>query len=157
MPRKCTICSHTSHNEIDTSLLSSDSFRTIADRFGIAETSLKRHASNHLPAILTKAEEAKEVTRADSLLEELKRLKARTYSIMDSAEKAENLGIALTAVREIRNSIELLLKVAGELQDVNTTVIVNNPQWIEIRTTILTVLENHPDAHRAMVEALSDS
>ena len=154
MPRKCTICSHRELLDVNKALLSSDSFRTIADLYGLSETSLKRHAANHLPATLTKAKVIEEVTKADTLLEEIQTLKARTYSVMEKAEQAENLSVALAAIREIRGSIELLLKVAGELKDVNTTIIVNNPQWVELRTTILQVLEIYPEAHKALMEAL---
>jgi hypothetical protein len=156
MPRKCTICCHPEHNEIDIVLISSDSYRTIADRFGVSVTSLKRHAVNHLPPTLTKSAESKEITKAEKLLEEVKQIKARTYAILNDAGKEKKYMAALAAIRELRNIIELLFKAAYEIREERSNLIVNSPEWIKLRTAILTVLEKYPDAYRAMVKAVRD-
>jgi hypothetical protein len=45
--RKCTICEHPERGSIENARFSGESYRTVADRFGLAETSLKRHMADH--------------------------------------------------------------------------------------------------------------
>ena len=46
--------------------------------------------------------------------------------------------------------------MAGELQgNVGVTVnVLNAPQWIELRSVIVTALEDHPEARQAVVQSL---
>jgi hypothetical protein len=89
--------------------------RRIAADSGVTESALRRHAAKHLPASLVKAQEAREVASADTLLEQCRDLQARTLTIMDRAEKSHDLKTALQAIREARGLLELLGKLTGEL------------------------------------------
>lgn len=48
MARQCTVCSHPQRHAIETDRQNGLSYRTIADRYGLAETSIKRHCASHL-------------------------------------------------------------------------------------------------------------
>jgi hypothetical protein len=49
MPRTCTVCTHLQRAAVDTALgRGEDAFRTIADRFGLSATALKRHKAGVL-------------------------------------------------------------------------------------------------------------
>jgi len=74
--RPCTVCQHPKRDEIDKRLASNANFAGISrdyegisrDFAGISEDALKRHKERHLPGALAKAENIKEVVKADTLL-----------------------------------------------------------------------------------------
>jgi hypothetical protein len=74
MARVCTICKHPKREEIEAAIIDRASFRDIAERFGTSKTAVFRHSGEHLPAALTAAKKAEEVTRADTLLDRIEGL-----------------------------------------------------------------------------------
>lgn len=108
MPRTCTICNHPKREPIERSLLSGNPLRTIAERWSVSKTSLLRHKTDHLSASLVKSQEAKEVLRADNLLDQVRALQTRTENLFGEAEniltlalKSKDLRTALAAIREL--------------------------------------------------------
>ncbi len=87
MPRTCTICTHPERTTIDDALVARAPYRNIAERFATSIGSLVRHKMDHLPAHLAKAEEAKEIARADSLTAELKRIMARINLLFEACDR----------------------------------------------------------------------
>ena len=87
--------------------------RTIAGRRGLSAASLHRHKETHLPKAL--AQEAEEIVRAGSLLEETKVLIEHGHRILAETRAAGNHRTALNAMREIRGCLGLLGKVTGEI------------------------------------------
>ncbi len=47
---------------------------------------------------------------------------------------------ALAAIREARETVELLAKMAGELRDGTTVNVLVNPQWLSIQAVLLEAL-----------------
>jgi transposase-like protein len=68
MPRRCTVCDHPERHCIDEALVTGAPYRSVARRFGLSESSVYRHKTEHLPAHLLKAKEVDEVAQADDLL-----------------------------------------------------------------------------------------
>jgi len=131
--------------------------RALATKCDVSEATIRRHKANHLPALLAKAEEAKEVARADDLLSQVQNLQARTLAILQTAEAQDDLRTALAAIREARGNLELLGKLAGQLhdQEVKVAVLVQSPDWLALRAAILLALDPYPDARLAVAGALS--
>jgi hypothetical protein len=154
MPRKCSICEHEKVEEINKALLEGVSLRDLAGRYSVSKTALHRHKESHLPAELTKAREAQEVTKADSLLDQVIELRDKALSILDKAEQAGDLRTALQGVREAKGCLELLARLQGELQEQTTVNVLINPQWLSLRTVILEALEPYPEARLRLAEAL---
>lgn len=154
MPRKCTICQHPQRAAIDAALVAGGVFRTIAHGFACSEDALKRHKADHLPALLTHAQQAADVAKADSLLAQVRDLQKRALDILDQAEGAGDLRAATSAIREARGCIELLAKLMGELDERATVNIVLAPEWVHLRGRILLALEPYPEARLAIVGAL---
>ncbi len=136
--------------------------------------SLIRHKKNHISAVLSRSEEAKQNTaiaiaeivqekeareagQADSLLTQLKELMTKTEGIFKKADEVNDLRAALQAIREGRGNLELLGKLIGELQDGVTVNLYNHPVWIDLRAVILTALEPYPEAKGALIDALARS
>jgi hypothetical protein len=94
------------------------------------------------------------VAKADDLLEQLQALRNKAMALLLKAEAAGDYRTALAGIRESRACIETLLEVEGELDRRPQVTIVTNPQWIEIRSVILTALQTHPEARSAIVRAL---
>ena len=154
MPRKCTVCFHSSRDAIDQALIRRDTFRHIAARFEVSTGALVRHADDHLPATLLQAHKAADVAHADNILGEVLDLRDHALEILDKAEKVDDLRAACSAIREARGCLELLGKLAGQLQDGPTINVFMSPEWLTIQTAILQALEPHPDARQAVVAAL---
>ena len=113
---KCSICNHPQRSEIDKALVTrSMSYRNIAERFGVSVGALSRHKANHLPRLVEAAkasEEAQAVTSGAALIDELDRLLKKALAILEAAEKAGELKVALQAVREARETIKACADLA---------------------------------------------
>ena len=115
---------------------------------------MRRHKGKHLPAKLVMAQAAEEVAEADTLLDQVKDLQGRAYTILDKAEEAGELKTALSAIREARGNLELLAKLLGELDERPVVNLNVSSEWLELRAVIVTALAPHPEAMSAVVRAL---
>lgn len=153
MARKCTVCEHIKVRDIDSLIIKGMGLRKIAERYSLSTTSIHRH-KKHLNGTLIKAQEAREISHADNLINQVKDLQAKALLILDKAEEVEDYRACTSAINEARKCLELLGKLAGELQDRQTVNLVISPQWIELRTTIVSALESYPEAKTSVLRAL---
>ncbi len=154
MPRRCSVCDHPDRHGIDETLVTGAPYRSVAKRFELSESSVYRHKTEHLPAQLLKAREVEEVAQADDLLEQVRNLQSHAIGILERAEKAGDLRIALAAISQARGNLELLGKLAGELDERPVVNLNVSPEWLELRAVIVGALEPHPVAHGAVLRAL---
>ena len=155
--RPCLVCTHKQRSAIDKAILEGETLPYLAQRFTVSRRSLFNHKQKHIPATLLKAKEIKEVAMADTLLGRIQALEAKAMELLEKAERAGKVKVALSGVREARGCLELLAKLTGELQEGPTVnVLVASPEWISTRTVILQTLEPYPEARTALLEALSD-
>jgi transposase-like protein len=157
MPRRCTVCDHNERRNIDETLVTGASYRSVAKRFELSESAVYRHKTEHLPAHLLKAKEVEEVAQADDLLEQVRGLQDRALDILERAEKAGDLRTALVAISQARKNLELLGKLAGELDERPVVNLNFSPEWLELRAVIVGALEPHPAAHSAVLRALEST
>jgi len=113
-----------------------------------------RHNTEHLPTHLLKAREVREVAHADDLLEQVRDLQTHALDILERAEKGRDLRTALTAISQARGNLELLGKLAGQLDERPVVNLNVSTEWLELRAVIVGALEPHPAAHRAVLRAL---
>jgi hypothetical protein len=157
MPRRCTVCYHPERHSVDEALVSGTPYRSVAKRFGVSESAVYRHKTEHLPAHLLKAREVEEVAKADDLLEQVGHLQAHALDILERAEKAGDLRTALAAISQARGNLELLGKLAGELDERPVVNLNVSPEWLDLRAVIVGALEPHPAAHGAVLRALESA
>ena len=157
MPRRCTVCDHSERNGIDQALVTGAPYRSVAKRFSLSESAVYRHKTEHLPVHLLKAREVEEAASADDLLDQVRNLQAHALDILERAEKAGDLRTALAAISQARGNLELLGKLAGELDERPVVNLNISPEWLELRTVIVGALEPHPAAHRALLRALESA
>lgn len=155
MPRVCTICEHPKIEEINKALLETQNITKIAERFGVNYYALYRH-KDHIPIILTRAQEAQEAAKADTLLDQVADLRDKALSILATAEQAGDLRTALQGIKEARACLELLAKLQGELHEQATVNVLISPKWVSLRTVILQTLEPYPQAKLALAQALEE-
>jgi hypothetical protein len=152
MSRACTVCGHESRTQIDRALTEGTPNRRIATQYSLSEASVRRHHDSHLPTTLSKAHEAEEVSRADDLLRQVKALQGKTLSLLLKAEEAGELRTALAGIREARGNLELLAKLAGELdaRPVVNVVLID----AQVRDAIVRALAPYGEARLAVARAL---
>ena len=159
MPRRCTVCSlePKKRSKVDRDLVRGlSSYRDIAGRYDVSKTAVQRHAEEHLPSRLLLAEQAREVAEADALLAELTSIKVEVEALRDKAIKDEDTDAAYKGIALSLKALELQAKVAQLIKDqpsINVTL-VNTPEWVAVRTTIIEALTPYPDAKAAVVAAL---
>jgi hypothetical protein len=128
MSRGCSICEHDDLEEIDAALASNERIRTIADRWSVSKTALMRHRNEHLHVSVIEAQEAKEPEAkepeakepeenapADELLDRVCDLQKHTLTILEEAEEARELSVALQAIREAKGNLASSAKFLDEL------------------------------------------
>lgn len=120
MPRACSVCTHPLRDAIDRALVESAPIRRIAADHGLAETSVRRHADRHLPSTLVLAAEAAEVTRADGLLAEARRLHGEAVNALETAKAAGHFGAVLQALDRAQRSVVMLSTLLDRLPSAAT-------------------------------------
>jgi transposase-like protein len=151
MPRRCTVCDLDESHAVNVALVSRESYRAIANRYGVSESALKRHAAEHIPELLVKAKDAVESAEADDLLGEVRAIHSRTLAVLEAAEESEELRTALGAIREARGNLELMAKMR---QLIDTSPTVNVLIAPRVQEVIVEALHPYPEARVAVADAL---
>ncbi len=86
MPRVCTVCSHPQTLEIDRFLAKGDSYRTIARRFTVSESAIKRHVLKCIPIFLEAARAERKRERAIVVEAEVSRVFNRLNKLFDACD-----------------------------------------------------------------------
>ncbi len=154
MPRRCSICHHERLEEIDRALVEGTAISEIAAKYRVSDDALSRHKANHLPDALVKAQRAKETMRADDLLSQVRDLQARTLTILEVAHGSGEHRTALAAIGQARANLELQAKLLQLIKEGPTINVQLSPEWMELRTVIISALEPYEAARNAVVVAL---
>ena len=157
MARQCTICRHPETEAIDADLLEGETLRKIAARRSVTIASLHRHKQDHVAKVLVLAHNAEEASRADDLLQTVCDLLEEARDSLRGAKAAGHYGQAASNIRESLRAVELLARLRGDLESGThiTTNILVQPQWVSIRVALLEALRPHPEAARAVGQALA--
>ena len=151
------MCDHPERHSIDEALVTGAPYRSVAKRFERSESAVYHHKTEHLRAHLLKAKEVEEAARADDLLDQVRNLQAHALDILERAEKAGDLRTALAAISQARGNLELLGKLAGELDERPVVNLNVSPEWLELRAVIVGALEPYSEARGAVLRAIEGS
>ncbi len=155
MPMACSICVHPDRAEIDAAIVRRESLRAMARQWGVSKDALRRHHDGgHVAKELAKAQEAREVAQADDLLHDVRVLRGKAVALLIKAEHAGDLRTALAGVREARACVELLAKLAGELDERPVVNVLVAPEWLGVRAALLEALAPYPEARAAVSDRL---
>lgn len=106
MAPRCTVCAHTSRADIDQALARGVADREAARLYGLSRESVRRHRIGHLAPTVTALAGQIEALNGPKILAEVAGLYERTVRLLDRAEQADDISVALKAVREVRGCIE---------------------------------------------------
>ncbi len=152
---KCKTCQHPEINKINEQLISGVPVREVAKQHGLNHMSVNRHRENHLPKTLVKAQALQEQSAADELLERVESIYDEAWKLVKKAESDGKYQPAVGALKEARNSLELIGKLIGQLKTGTEINITYNTEFIAVRGAIYNALLPYPEARKAVVEALN--
>ena len=141
--QRCKICHHKERDHIEKQILDGVTWAKIAKTFGLSSGGIARHKSAHMIPLLKEHLERQlesDITRAESLVGQMKSIQTRTLGLLDAAESAGNLAAASTLISQARENIKLLANLTGELTNQPTVQVLNvfqSPEWNTIHS------ENH--------------
>jgi len=151
MAQVCTVCTHAARRAIDRELVAGRlASRRIASQHHLVETSIRRHAANHLPAAMVAAAEAEDVAHAIDIVQQLKAINGASLAILSEARQQRDPDTALKAIDRIQRQIELQAKLLGELDDRPQVNVLVLPEWLLARDALLDALRPYPDARAAV-------
>ena len=159
--RPCTVCEHRKTAEIEKAVIGRfDAKARIANKHGLHADAIDRHMRNHVPEE-RKKEVLLEIKREKSaaldaeinrdtvdIKQGLQRIVREIDSILRRAKAAGDDQLALTSLRDMRQTLMDMARIYGQLQEV-TTINVNVaelPQWAQLKTILVEVFRLHPDA-----------
>jgi hypothetical protein len=119
MPRLCSTCSHPRRREIDLALIAhSVGYRRIAARFGLSETSVRRHQNTHLRKQIIQSKEARMLASSESLIAEMNRLHSYVVRVLQRGEAAGDDDLVLRGVSQGQRNVETLMRLGpiGEVE-----------------------------------------
>ena len=154
MGRVCTICSHPARDNIEAALIRRVPYRTMEDRFKVTHGPLSRHTNDCLAEDVQQALREYRAKNGVKVLSKLSTMIDRLDAFLDKAEADENALEFRAVASEWRKQLELIAKLQGELAQEGTVTIINNPEWVELRTAILVALEPHPEVREDVLKAL---
>jgi hypothetical protein len=142
--RVCACCSSERRQEIDTAIASGMSYRGVERRYGVSDDSARHHATKCVPEALARAADtraAAEAQTVETVLEEVTRLltEARDALAAATADPEATHKDRSTWFRELRQTVELLAKLRGELVTTTNnylTVFLNSKEWESARRAI---------------------
>jgi hypothetical protein len=136
--------------------------RGLAARYGTGRMSIVRHRKEHLPELLALGYAAEEASRADDLLADIARIRESAFDLLDKAERSSpaEWRARVAAIREVRENVRLLAELRGKLASRTPSGpgdLTAHPQWIAVRTVLISALDPYPIARKAVSAALSEA
>ena len=155
MPRQCSVCAHASLHAINKALVAGGSLRDIAGQFRLSKSAVERHQAEHLPKLLTQAQQAEGTAHALDVLQQLRSINGAALSVLRDARNAGDGDLALKAVDRIFRQIELQAKLLGELDERPVINVLLSPEWQQLRGQIVAALAPFPEARVAVAAVLA--
>jgi hypothetical protein len=152
MARPCTVCGHNEAHAINVALVSREPYRTIADRYGVSQSALKRHSAEHIPKLLVKAKDAVESAKADDLLIELRAIRDNLVRLSDKAEDDSDYRTAIGGNVARLKYAELLAKVSQIIDERPHITVLIAPH---VQDVIVQTLDPYPEARVAVADSLA--
>jgi len=121
----------------------------IAEAFGMSERAVRRRRAK-LPDDLVQAQEAKEVARADRLLDRMENLYQEALETLQACKDRGGLRERNNAIRVALSVLQLQAQLAGQLNLRPQVNITTAPQYIAFRATVLQELAPWPEAQRGL-------
>jgi len=155
MPKTCTICEDPRRDEFDRRARIEDNIAKIAQDFALSYDALYRHVkANHHIREVTAIPTSAELATSEDIYKEIEAWHTEAKDLQRTAKAGGDIKTALLGLEKALKCLELMLKIHGQISDAPQITIINNPEWIELRTVIIQALDPFPDAKQAVCEVL---
>jgi hypothetical protein len=155
--RSCTVCKHADRAAIDEAIVSSEPAPSIARRYALSHDAVTRHGTTHIPKSLKAVHERRKERQAETLLDRVEGLYDEAKELLEQVKAERQRGLSLAALKELRNTLELIGRLTGELDQKPQVQILNVTQsadWQMLSSIIETALAPYPEARLAVVEGV---
>lgn len=115
MAQNCSICQHINKLDMEKAYMNGESINKISQKYDVAYHSLYSHLNNHLSRQLVQAYDLKSKDESFDLMGRMDSLLQKAENIFDRNYKNGKDAMALKALGEQRNLIELLSKISFAL------------------------------------------
>jgi len=115
MANVCTICTHPNRKEIDEMIVKGESNRRITTKYGVTESSIRRHKAKHLPSSLTKQFEEMRENDSFDIMAKIDFLIKETEDIYTVSRNGGKDLLALKSLDSLRNHFQLLINISAQL------------------------------------------
>jgi hypothetical protein len=168
MGRKSKIEAHPQSEEIIKRLASGEEYSDIVrDIPGLTWDDLDYYQKNKLPNIISKSKDLKaladeieqaDVHLGDTYLQLVIGLQKKALDALEQQNAKEDPKSWAMVSREARGYVELMGKALDRIREAPPAqiTVINNPEWVELRTLIITALEPYPEAREAVVHAIRE-
>jgi hypothetical protein len=166
MGRKSKIEAHPQSEEIIRRLASGEEYSDIVrDIPGLTWDDLDYYQKKKLPVILSKSNDLKaladeiesaDVHKGDTYLQLVIGLQKKALDALEQQNAKEDPKSWAMVSREARGYVELMGKALDRIREAPPAqiTIINNPEWVELRTLIIGALEPYPEAREAVIHAI---
>lgn len=150
----CAVCTHKNVKKINEQLTAGESCRRVASQYGLHYQAVTRHKKNHLPEVLLEGHRVEIVTHADVLLSDLESTKLKALWFLNKAQETEDLKVAGGLISSACKVIELLAELRGQLDRKAEINIILNPEFVQFKQNILSVVNSCPECKKRLLEVL---
>jgi len=155
MPKTCTICEDPRRDEFDRRARIEDNIAKIAQDFALSYDAFYRHVkANHHIREVTAIPTSAELATSEDIYKEIEGWHAEAKDLQRTAKAGGDIKTALLGLEKALKCLELMLKIHGQISDAPQTTIINNPEWVELRTVIIQALDDFPEAKGAVIDAI---
>lgn len=160
--RVCTVCASSARHGIDAALAGGEPLTAVARRFKVSTYAARRHREAHLsPALARVALEqvGDDSARAalDATVDRVEGLVGRLEALLSVAEERKSLTGGANVARELRQCLELVARLRGELDErpqVTTVNVLTTPEFTSTVARLVEALAPWPDARVAAAAVL---
>ena len=145
---KCDACSHAERDQLDVQIARGVGISVVAEAYALPITTVVWHVERHLTGVPKKTS-----TDPRDLLDDLQYVKTRAENVLQMALEGDKPAVALTAIREFRETVLALAKLTHAEEALDPRAFI--PFFTELKTKILQAVEDHPEIRDKIVKALS--
>lgn len=128
----------------------------IVKEFELSVDSVRRHRESHLPKLMMKGKELKEITNADVLLSRAEELYNEAWELLRIAKSSGDIKTALSGVGQASRLVELLGRLLGEIKDTKVVNVMTHPDTRELISIVVGALDGYPDARANVLRMLKE-
>ena len=149
----CPICAHDKRADIEALAKSSASAGAVARKFLVGVHELRVHMQEHVGRAAAPFDDELPInvdalTHAHAALERARKLRREVFEDPETSMHEKQV-----AAKEERAAIKLVSDVESA-RELSESVILKSPAWARLEAALVAALQSHPDAARAVAEAL---